>query len=111
MNTSRKWTSAFAVATVASLFALPAVAAENGDEVGISRTVKLWDLDLAKSEDVQALYARVLDAAHEVCDAEARRYFNGTRRQAPLGWNQRCVSDAVDAAIRELGQRRLAVLR
>jgi UrcA family protein len=111
MNVSRKWISALAAATVVSLFALPTNADESADTTGISRTVKMWDLDLAKSEDVQKLYARVRDAANEVCDAEARRYFNGTRRLAPAGWSERCVADAVDEAIREVGNRGLAILR
>jgi UrcA family protein len=110
MNTSRKWISALAAATVVSLFAVPASAADVGDATGLSKTVKMWDLDLAKSEDVQALYARVRDAASDVCRAETRRYRSGTRRPAPLGWSERCVADAVDAAVRDVGSRRLATL-
>lgn len=109
MNISRKWISVLAAAAV-SLCALPAMAADD-DAAGLSKTVKMWDLDLAKSEDVQALYARVREAANDVCRAEARRYYNGTRRPAPLGWSERCVADAVDAAVREVGERRLATLR
>ena len=87
------------------------MADDNDPTIGLSKTVKMWDLDLAKSEDVQALYARVREAAGDVCRAEARRYRNGTRRPAPLGWRERCVADAVDAAVREVGERRLAILR
>lgn len=110
MNTSRKWFAAFAAAALASLLALPTRAADAGDGAGHSKTVKMWDLDLAKSEDVQALYTRVRSAASDVCRAEERRYRAGTRRPAPLGWSERCISDAVDAAVRDVGNRRLAAL-
>jgi UrcA family protein len=82
MNTSRNWLASLAAA--------------------ISKTVKMYDLELAKSEDVQTLYSRVRDAATEVCRAEVRRYHSQTRRNPPLGWTERCVDDAVDAAVREV---------
>jgi UrcA family protein len=72
--------------------------------------VKMWDLDLAKTEDVQTLYERVREAANAVCHAEARRHWANTRRPAPLGWTARCVDDAVEAAVRDVGNRHLATL-
>jgi UrcA family protein len=71
--------------------------------------VKTWDLDFAKAADVQTFYARVRDAAHDVCAAEARRYWSSTRRAAPSGWREQCVNDAVDSAVREVGNRGLAL--
>lgn len=108
MNTSRNWIASLAAAAVV-LFALPSSAAD-GNDAALSKTVKMYDLELAKSEDVQTLYARVRDAATEVCRAEVRRYHAQTRRNAPLGWTTRCVNDAVDAAVRDVGNRRLAML-
>jgi UrcA family protein len=109
MNTSRNWLASLAAATLV-LFALPSSAADNSD-AALSKTVKMYDLELAKSEDVQTLYSRVRDAATEVCRAEVRRYHSQTRRNPPLGWTERCVDDAVDAAVREVGNRLLATLR
>jgi UrcA family protein len=99
-----------AAAAAASLVSFSSVAAEAGDRASHSRDVKMWDLDLAKSEDVQTLYERVREAASEVCRTEGRRHWANTRRAAPLGWMERCVDDAIDAAVREVGNRRLATL-
>jgi UrcA family protein len=113
MNTSRNWPSVLAVTAVASLLFTTASSASAADPNGapaMSKTVKVWDLDLAKDADVEALYARVRNAAVDVCRAEARRYWKGTRRPAPLGFDNQCVADAVDAAVREVGNRRLATL-
>src|SRR5688572_14048241 len=109
MNTSHKWVSALAAAAAMSLFSLPSNAAEPAGNSGLSKTVKTWDLDFAKTEDVQTFNARVRDAANDVCVAEERRHWSNTRRPAPSGWRERCVNDAVDAAVREVGNRRLAM--
>jgi UrcA family protein len=109
MSVSHKWISALAAAAAFSLLSLPTNAAEPVGSA-LSRTVKTWDLDLAKSADVQTLYQRVRDAAHEVCTAEAQRHWSSTRRPAPSGWRDSCVNDAVDAAVRDVGNRRLATL-
>ena len=110
MTTSLKLISSLVVATAASLASFSSGAAEVTDGLGHSRNVKMWDLDLAKSEDVQTLYERVREAANEVCQEEARRYWANTRRPAPSGWTERCADDAVDAAVRDVGNRRLATL-
>jgi UrcA family protein len=107
MNTSRNWIASLTAAAVV-LIALPSSAAD--DDAALSKTVKMYDLELARSEDVQTLYSRVRDAATEVCRAEVRRYHAKTRRNAPIGWTERCVNDAVDAAVRDVGNRRLAAL-
>jgi UrcA family protein len=109
MTASHKWIAALAAAAAVSLVSLSADAAEHVDDSALSRTVKTWDLDLAKPADVQTFNARVRDAAQAVCAAEARRNWASTRRAAPLGWRDQCVSDAVDAAVREVGNRRLAL--
>ena len=75
-----------------------------------TKSVKVWDLDLAKASDVQTLYERVQQAANDVCRDEAQRYRRGTRRAAPLGWRERCVNDAIDEAVNDVGNRRLAAL-
>src|SRR5262245_3975343 len=108
MTTSYKLIASLAATAVVSLFSLSCNAAEaNGS--AISKTVKTWDLDFAKSADVQTFNARVREAAHHVCAAEARRYWLSTRRTAPSGWRDQCVNDAVDAAVRDVGNRRLAM--
>jgi UrcA family protein len=104
MTASQKWIASFAAAAAVSLLTMSANGAERVGS-GRSKTVKTWDLDLAKSEDVQTLNARVRDAAHDVCLAEARRYRGNTRRSAPNGWLERCVDDAVAEAVREVGNR------
>jgi UrcA family protein len=109
MTASHKWIAALAAAAAVSLFSISANAAERVGDSALSRTVKTWDLNLAKSADVQTLSARVRDAAHAVCSAEARRNYANTRRAAPRGWREQCVNDAVDAAVRDVGNRRLAL--
>jgi len=109
MTVSHNWFFSLAAAAAVSLLSLSANAAERVDDSALSKAVKTWDLDLAKSDDVQTLNARVRAAAHDVCTAEARRHWSNTRRPVPLGWRERCVSDAVAAAVREVGNRRLAM--
>lgn len=109
MNTSLKWIASLAVATAASLTSFSGSAASLADDMP-AKTVKVWDLDLAKSADVQTLYERVQQAANDVCRDEAKRYRRGTRRPAPVGWREQCVNDAVDAAVGDAGNRRLATL-
>jgi UrcA family protein len=92
-----------------SLFSLPANAAEPVGNFAHTKTVKTWDLDFAKAEDVQTFNARVREAANDVCAAEARQHWSSTRRPVPSRWRERCVNDAVDAAVREVGNRRLAM--
>jgi len=109
MTVSHKWVVSLAAAAAMSLLSLSANAAERVGDSALSKTVKTWDLDLAKSNDVQTLNARLRDAANDVCSAEARRHWSNTRRPVPLGWRERCVNDAVEAAVREVGNRRLAM--
>ena len=108
MTTSLKLIASLAAAAAASLASFSSSAADAADTGAQSRAVKMWDLDLAKSEDVQTLYARVREAANDVCRTEARRHWATTRRSVPFGWTERCVDDAVEAAVREVGNRRLA---
>lgn len=107
MTTSQKWISSLAAAAAVSLFTMSSNAAETSSAP--SKTVKTWDLDFAKAADVQTFNARVREAADDVCAAEARRYWSSTRRAAPSGWREQCVNDAVDAAVREVGNRGLAL--
>lgn len=107
MNTVRTWIGSLAVATAMSF---TVVATATAAEQTATRTVKVWDLDLAKHNDVQKLYDRVHAAADQVCRAEQQRDWRATRKQAPLGWRERCVSAAVDGAVREIGNPSLAAL-
>jgi len=108
--TTLKWISSLAVATAVSLLSLSAAAAEPAEVAGLSRKVKMWDLDLAKSEDVQTLYDRLRTAATDVCREEAHQHWQSTRRAVPIGWTDRCVNTAVEAAVRDVGNRGLAAL-
>ncbi len=109
MTTSLKWIATAVAATVLSLTSFSSSAASAADSAP-AKTVKVWDLDLAKARDVQTLYERVKQAANDVCRDEARRYRRATRRAAPLGWREQCVNGAVNAAVDEAGNRRLAAL-
>ena len=108
MTTSRKWISSLVAVAALSLFSMSSNAAESNNSA-LTKTVKTWDLDFAKAADVQTFNARVRDAAHDVCAAEAHRYWQTTRRAAPSGWRDKCVNDAVDAAVREVGNRGFAL--
>jgi UrcA family protein len=107
--TTPKLFSALAVATI-SLTSLSVGAADLADENAPTRTVKAWDLDLAKPEDAQTLYERVQRAASVVCRQEVRSVWMSTRRPEPRGWTERCVADAVDAAVRSVASPALAAL-
>jgi UrcA family protein len=109
MTASIKWISCLAVASAMALTSFASAAAEPTDGVR-TRTVKAWDLDLAKPEDVQTLYGRVREAARDVCRTEAREHWKSTRTAAPLQWTQSCVRDAVDTAVREIDNPLLATL-
>jgi UrcA family protein len=109
MNTPRKWISSLAIAATA-LVSFSIDAAEITERDGYSRTVKMWDLDLASTADVQQLYRRVQDAASRVCRAEIRRQWQRSRTLVPFGWEETCVENAIDEAVREVGNRRLAAL-
>jgi len=108
MTTSQKWISSLAAVAALSLCSLSSNAAESNNSA-LTKTVKTWDLDFAKAADVQTFNARVRDAAHDVCAAEAHRFWQTTRRAAPSGWRDKCVNDAVDAAVREVGNRGFAL--
>ena len=107
MRTVTKWISSLTVATVMSLTAVAsAVAADDAS----AKTVKAWDLDLAKRSDMETFYERVRAAATDVCRAETQRLYRTTRMHAPLGWRERCEQDAVDTAIRDVANPGLAAL-
>jgi UrcA family protein len=105
-----KWISSLAVATAVSLVSFPSSADERVDADAPSTTVKAWDLDLAKPEDVETLYARVRDAANDLCESEARSFYLSTRTRAPYGWLERCTKEAVDRTVAEIASPRLAAL-
>jgi len=95
-----KWILCLAATTVASLVSVSSGAQELAGDVPRA-TVRAWDLDLTKPNDVQTLYTRVRAAATAVCEKEAKSHYRETRRQPPTGWTQRCVRQAVDTAVRD----------
>jgi UrcA family protein len=107
MTALRKRLVSLAVATVVSLTTLTSAVAYDRPA---TKTVKAWDLDLGKPADLQTLYGRVREAAANVCRAEAQRHWKSTRVRAPLGWRQQCVSESVDAAVRNIANPQLAAL-
>ena len=107
MTALRKRLLPLAVAAAVSLTTLTSAVA---DDRSTTTTVKAWDLDLGKSADVQTLYGRVREAAANVCRAEEQRHWKSTRVRAPLGWREQCVSESVDAAVRNIANPQLAAL-
>jgi UrcA family protein len=105
-----KWISSLAIATAISLISFSSSAADLIDDEAPSKTVKAWDLDLTKAEDVETLYARVQEAASDVCKSEAHRYRRSTRRPAPMGWVEQCTKAAVAGAVSDVASPRLAAL-
>ena len=110
MTTSLKLISSLAVATAVSLVSFQSGAAELAAADAPTRTVKAWDLDLAKADDVRTLYQRLQEAAYAVCNQETARHYQSTRSRPPMGWSKRCVQDAVEAAVRGVDSRRLAAV-
>jgi UrcA family protein len=108
--TTTKWISSLAVATAISLVSFASGAAETADRQAPTRTVRAWDLDRTNPQDVQTLYERVQDAATQVCRHEAQNHWRVTRRSAPIGWTESCVTAAVDKAVRNTGDPVLAAL-
>ena len=107
--TSTKWIlSAIAVAAVA--LSSVSIRAEETTDRAPTRTVKAWDLDLAKPTDVQTLYQRVQTAATDVCRSAARRHWKETRTAAPDGWTERCMANAVETTVRGIANPLLASL-
>jgi UrcA family protein len=111
MTSAFKWISTLAVATAVSVASFSSGAAELTDDDAPTQTVRAWDLDLTKPEDVQTLYRRVQDAANDICRAETLTHWRSTRRwPVPSGWTERCIADAVDAAVRDVANPLLAAL-
>jgi len=106
---SIKWISSLAAATAVSVVSLPSGAAEPAADAPTT-TVRAWDLDLTRPQDVQTLYQRMQSAANEICRQEARDHYQSTRRWPPSGWIESCVTTAVDAAVRDTGEPLLAAL-
>ncbi len=102
----RKWISSLTVVTAMSL---AAIANAGAADAPITR-VHAADLDLAKPSDVATLYERVRAAAMDVCQAEMDRDYRNTRVRTPLRWRDRCVHDAVETTVREVGNPALAAL-
>jgi UrcA family protein len=109
MTITIKWILSVAAVTAVALTSLSLNAAETGGDAP-TRSVKVWDLDLNDSQGVQVLYQRVQAAATDVCKSAARRHWKETRTAAPAGWTDTCVADAVDAAVRDVGNPLLAAL-
>jgi UrcA family protein len=107
--TTAKWILCLAAGAATSLVSLSSGAAEPAIDLPMT-TVRAWDLDLTRPADVQTLYTRVQDAAAELCKAEVRNHYRQTRHRAPAGWTQRCVTQAVDAAVRDARDPVLAAL-
>ena len=109
MTITTKWILSVAAVTAVSLTSFSINAAETARGAP-TRSVKVWDLDLNDSQGVQVLYQRVQAAATDVCKSAARRHWKETRAAAPVGWTHTCVVDAVDAAVRDVGNPLLAAL-
>lgn len=97
-----------ATATIASVigvaaFSLIAVSAHAAESSAPQATVRLGDFDLSKSQDAQAVYARLSAAARNVCrsignDLRSRRY------------SEECEQAALDNAVGKVGNAQLTAL-
>lgn len=67
--------------------------------------VSYADLNLANPTGLDTLYRRVKSAAHKVCGVENMRVSLDITRK-----NQECISVAIDNAIENIGDARLAAL-
>jgi UrcA family protein len=105
--TANKWIAALAVATALAIAPLPSSAASDGVP---KRIVKVWDLDLSKPADVRTLYQRLQAAANQICRTQVKREWMAKRQRVPNRWTERCVRDAVDAAVRDTANQPLAQL-
>jgi UrcA family protein len=103
------WILCLAAGAVASLVSLSSGAQELAGDAP-TRTVRAWDLDLTKPQDAQTLYTRVRDAATALCEAEVKDHYKETRRWPAAGWTERCVAQAVAAAVRDAGSPVLAAI-
>jgi UrcA family protein len=106
MATLSKWISTVALATVVSVTSLAQAAEHNARTM----TVKAWDLDLTKAADVQTLYERLHAAANDVCRDESMHHWKTTRVQVRTSWRERCVSGALDTAVRDIANSSLAAV-
>jgi UrcA family protein len=66
----------------------PASAAPAADRTVVSKVVRFKDLDIATASGAEALYERIVSAAHDVCREEAYTLARGCRTRA--------VADAVE---------------
>jgi UrcA family protein len=110
MTNALKRISVLTVATTVSFAALASGATELGGDNPPTVTVRAWDLDLKEPGEVQTLYDRVHDAASRMCRDEAQRHWRTTRRRVDAGWEEACVTDAVDTAVRDFGDPLLAAM-
>ena len=110
MKNTLQWISSVAIAAAISSVSLSSSAAELITVDGPTQTVKAWDLDLAKHADVQTLYGRVRAAADDLCRTEAAKYYQSTRHWVPVGWTERCIADAVEKTVQQVGNPLLAAL-
>ena len=110
MTITTPWILSMTAVTVVSFAPFSIGAAETAANRAPTRTVKVWDLDLSDSDDVQALYQRVQTAATDVCRSVARRHWKETRTAAPARWTATCIATAVEATVRDVGNPLLAAL-
>jgi UrcA family protein len=69
-----------------------------------SITVRYYDLNLATSAGVEALYRRIASAARAVCPDEH------SRELSVVAASERCQAEAVEQAVRQVNNPRLAVV-
>jgi UrcA family protein len=97
------------MSTAALTFASHALASETkiayASDGTATTTVVYTDLDLSKPGDVQALYARVQEAAVAVCEPESRE-----RTTLPSDWQKQCVRQAIERAVQGIYDKRLTAV-
>jgi len=110
MNAVRNLKLVGAAALVLLACSQPSSAASLITESGRTRTVSAADLDLNQPAGVATLYQRIQTAARAVCREEALDFRKHTKSWAPMSWRQSCVARAIDGAVADAGNVRLAAL-
>jgi UrcA family protein len=79
--------------------------AQAADDALPSKRVSYADLDISKPAGAKVLYGRIVRAAKEVCQ------FNGFGTLGAARLTDRCVDQAIDNAVKDVGSPALSALR
>ena len=104
INTSKPLRGLLAAAVLSAIpagFATVATAADFTDVRSV--TVQYGDLNLSNPQGAAALYSRIVDAAHEVCD-------DSSSDLASRAFARQCVNKAIADAVTRVGHPELVAI-